>query len=144
MQRNFHTRVDGTTQLSQWLSRQMEEIRASTAAAQQQFADFQKQHNLLGTDENDNVVTNRLKQLNEELTQAEADRIVKEGRYRMARSGNPVLMDSAVQNTTLQILRTQQAELQAQYAQLSAQFGNGYPKLHALRALLSECKGASD
>jgi polysaccharide biosynthesis transport protein len=58
MQRNFHTRVDGTTQLSQWLSRQMDEIRISTSAAQEQLADFQKQHNLLGTDENDNVVTN--------------------------------------------------------------------------------------
>jgi len=142
MQRNFHTRVDGTTQLSQWLSRQMDEIRASTTTAQQQFADFQKQHNLLGTDENDNVVTNRLKQLNEELTQAEADRIVKEGRYRMARSGNPVLIDSTVPNTTLQVLRTQQAELQAQLAQLSAQFGNGYPKIRELQAQLTDVKTA--
>ena len=142
MQRNFHTRVDGTTQLSQWLSRQMEEIRASTSAAQVQLADFQRQHNLLGTDENDNVVTNRLKQLNEELTQAEADRIVKEGRYRMARAGNPVLMDSAVPNTTLQVLRTQQAELQAQYAQLSSQFGSGYPKLRELQAQMADVKTA--
>jgi succinoglycan biosynthesis transport protein ExoP len=142
MQRNFHTRVDGTTQLSQWLSRQMDEIRVSTSAAQEQLADFQKQHNLLGTDENDNVVTNRLKQLNEELTQAEADRIVKEGRYRMARAGNPVLMDSAVPNTTLQVLRTQQAELQAQYAQLSSQFGGGYPKLRELQAQIADVKTA--
>jgi polysaccharide biosynthesis transport protein len=142
MQRNFHTRVDGTTQLSQWLSRQMDEIRVSTSAAQAQLADFQRQHNLLGTDENDNVVTNRLKQLNEELTQAEADRIVKEGRYRMARAGNPVLMDSAVPNTTLQVLRTQQAELQAQYAQLSSQFGSGYPKLRELQAQMADVKTA--
>jgi succinoglycan biosynthesis transport protein ExoP len=142
MQRNFHARVDGTAQLSQWLSRQMEEIRVSTAAAQQQFADFQKEHNLLGTDENDNVVTNRLKQLNEELTQAEADRIVKEGRYRMARSGNPVLMDSAIPNTTLQVLRTQQAELQGQHAQLSAKFGKGYPQVRELQTQLAEVNAA--
>jgi succinoglycan biosynthesis transport protein ExoP len=96
----------------------------------------------LGTDENDNVVTNRLKQLNEELTQAEADRIVKEGKYRMARAGNPVLMDSAAQNTTLQVLRTQQAELQAQYAQLNSQFGSGYPKLKELQAQLADVKVA--
>jgi succinoglycan biosynthesis transport protein ExoP len=144
MQRNFHTRVDGTAQLSQWLSRQMEEIRVSTTVAQQQFADFQKEHNLLGTDENDNVVTNRLKQLNEELTQAEADRIVKEGRYRMARSGNPVLVDSAIPNTTLQVLRTQQAELQAQYAQLSAKFGKGYPKLREIQTQLADVNAAID
>jgi polysaccharide biosynthesis transport protein len=83
-----------------------------------------------------------LKQLNEELTQAEADRIVKEGRYRMARAGNPVLVDSAIPNTTLQVLRTQQAELQAQYAQLSSQFGSGYPKLRELQAQLTDVKAA--
>jgi polysaccharide biosynthesis transport protein len=142
MQRNFHTRVDGTTQLSQWLSKQMEEIQASTTAAQRQFAEFQKEHNLLGTDENDNVVTNRLKQLNEELTQAEADRIVKEGRYKMAKTGNPVLVDSPVPNTTLQVLRTQQAELQAQLAQLSAQFGSGYPKIKELQSQLTDVNAA--
>src|SRR3984957_2329148 len=142
MQRNFHTRVDGTTQLSQWLSKQMEEIRASTTAAQQQFAEFQKEHNLLGSDENDNVVTNRLKQLNEELTTAEADRIVKEGRYKMAKTGNPVLVDSPVPNTTLQVLRTQQAELQAQLAQLSAQFGSGYPKIKELQSQLTDVDAA--
>ncbi len=144
MQRNFHTRVDGTTQLSQWLSKQMEEIQASTTAAQRQFAEFQKEHNLLGTDENDNVVTNRLKQLNEELTQAEADRIVKEGRYKMAKTGNPVLVDSPVPNTTLQVLRTQQAELQAQLAQLSAQFGSGYPKIKELQSQLTDVNAAID
>jgi polysaccharide biosynthesis transport protein len=144
MQRNFHTRVDGTAQLSQWLSRQMEEVRASTTGAQQKLAEFQKEHNLLGADESDNVVTNRLKQLNEELTQAEADRIVKEGRYRMARAGNPVLIDSAVPNTTLQVLRTQQADLQAQYAQLNAKFGGGYPKLRELQTQLDQVKSAID
>ena len=144
MQRNFHTRVDGTAQLSQWLSRQMDEIRVTTTAAQEQLAAFQKDHNLLGTDENDNVVTNRLKQLNEELTQAEADRIVKEGRYRLAASGNPTLIDSAVPNTTLQVLRTQQSELQAQYAQLSAKFGNGYPRLRELQTEITEVHAAID
>jgi succinoglycan biosynthesis transport protein ExoP len=144
MQRNFHARVDGTTQLSQWLSKQMEEIQSSTSAAQEQFADFQKKHNLLGTDENDNVVTNRLKQLNEELTQAEADRIVKEGRYRMARLGNPVFIDSTIPNTTLQVLRTQQAELRAELAQLSAQFGSGYPKLKELQSRLTDIDAAID
>jgi polysaccharide biosynthesis transport protein len=137
MQRNFRARVDGTTQVSQWLSRQMEEIRRSTTISQQKLADFQREHNLLGSDESDNIVTDRLKQLNEELTQAEADRIVKEGRYRLTRSGDPELISSIAPSTTLQVLRTQQADLQAQYAQLSSKFGSGYPKLRELQSQLA-------
>ena len=142
MQRNFRVRVDGTTQTAQWLSRQLEEIRASTTAAQQKLADFQRGNNLLGTDESDNIVTDRLKQLNEELTQAEADRIVKEGRYRLARSGNPELIASVVPSTTLQVLRTQEAELQEQYAQMSSKFGSGYPKLRELQSQLARLESS--
>jgi capsular exopolysaccharide synthesis family protein len=142
MQRNFHVRVDGTMQVAQWLSRQMDEVRTSTTAAQQKLADFQRVHNLLGSDESDNIVTDRLKQLNEELTQAEADRIVKEGRYRLARSGNPELIASVVPSTTLQVLRTQEADLQAQYAQMSAKFGNGYPKIRELQSQLARLESA--
>jgi len=57
-------------------------------------------------DDNDNIVTDRLKLLNEQLTQAEADRIVKEARYRMAATGNPELIANVVPSTTLQVLRS--------------------------------------
>jgi capsular exopolysaccharide synthesis family protein len=138
MQRNFHVRVDGTVQVSQWLSRQMDEIRTGTTTAQQKLADFQRENNLLGTDESDNIVTERLKQLNEQLTQAEADRIVKEGRFRLARSSDPELIAAVVPSTTLQVLRTQEADLQAQYAQMSAKFGHGYPKVRELQSQLAQ------
>jgi polysaccharide biosynthesis transport protein len=142
MRRNLHVRVDGTMQVSQWLSRQMEEIKAITTASQQKLADFKRTNNLLGTDESDNILTDRLKQLNEELTQAEADRIVKEGRYRLARSGNPELIASVVPSTTLQVLRTQEADLEAEYAQMSAKFGNGYPKVRELQSQLARLQTA--
>ena len=142
MQRNLHARVDGSAQVSQWLSTEMEAIRANTAVSQQNLAVFQKANNLLGADESDNIVTNRLKQLNEELTQAEADRIIKEGRYRVASSSNPELSAAVVPSTTLQILRTQQADLQAQYAQLSSKFGVGYPKLRELQSQLDQLNSA--
>jgi uncharacterized protein involved in exopolysaccharide biosynthesis len=120
----------------------MDDVRASTTIAQQKLADFQRQNNLLGTDESDNIVTDRLKQLNEELTQAEADRIVKEGRYRLASSGDPELMASVVPSTTLQVLRTQEADLQAEYAQMSSKFGNGYPKVRELQSQLAHLESA--
>jgi len=140
MKRNFLARVNGAAQVSLWLSRQLDEIKSSTAASQKKLADFQRDNNFLGVDESDNIVTNRLKQLNEELTQAEADRIIKEGRYRLAESGNPELIDSTLSNTTLQALQTQHADLQARYSQLSAKFGDGYPKLRELQQQLTQLR----
>jgi len=144
MQRNFNARVDGTAQASQWLSKQLDEIRASTTASQERLAEFQKRNNLVGSNESDNIIMDRLKQLNVELTQAEADRIVKEGRYRLAQSGNPELIASITQDTTLQGLRTQEIALEAEYAHLNAKFGSGYPKLQEVQSQLAQLHSAID
>jgi polysaccharide biosynthesis transport protein len=142
LRRNLDARVHGTEQVSQWVLEQMQEIRANTTKAQEKLAGFQRDNNLLGTDESDNIVTDRLKQLNEELTQAEADRIVKEGRFRLASPGNAELIGSMAPTTTLQALRTQEADLRAQYAQMGAKFGSGYPKLRELQEEITQVQTA--
>ena len=142
LQRTLSSRLEGQAQVSEWVSKQMADVRANTTAAQQKLAEFQRANNMLGTDESDNIVTDRLKQLNEELTQAEADRIVKEGRYRLALTGNAEFVGSLAPSTTLQVLRTQEADLQAQYAQLSAKYGTGYPKLREVQEQLAHVQSA--
>ena len=134
LQRNFQSKYQGSMQVSEWLSKQMEELKTNAFGAQQRLADFQKQHDILGTDENNNIVTDRLRHLNQQLADAEADRILKEARYRLANTGNPELVAAVVPSTTLQVLRTQEAELKAQYAQLDSKFGSNYPKLVELQA----------
>lgn len=142
MQRNLQSRYDGTTQVSNWLSTQMEDLQTKSAEAQHKLSEFQKQNNILGTDENDNIVIDRLKLLNEQLTEAESDRIVKEARYRLAKTGNPELIAAVIPSTTLQVLRTQDAELKAQLAQLNSKYGSGYPKLGELQSQLVKLNAA--
>lgn len=144
MERNFQARLSGNAQISEWLSQQMKEIRAHTAASQQKLADFQKEHDFIGGDERSNIVIDRLKELNEQLTQSEADRIVKQGRYILASNGNPELMATATSNPTIQVLHTQAAELQEQYAQLNAKYGDGYPKLREVAAQLDSVNAEID
>ena len=133
----FQTRFEGTAQVSQWLSKQMNELKRGAEESQQKLAEFQRKNGIFGRDENNNIITDRLKKLNEQLTDSEADRVVKEARYRLAVSGNPELIASVVPSTTLQVLRTQQADLQGQLAQLTSKYGNGYPKIKELQQQLA-------
>jgi len=136
LQRNFDVKYQGAVQVSQWLSKQMEELKSNAAQAEQRLAQFQKQNNILGTDENNNIVIDRLRHLNSQLADAEGDRIIKEARYRLASSGNPELVAAVVPSTTLQALRMQEADLKSQYAQLDAKFGSGFPRVQELQAQL--------
>ncbi len=123
MQRNFQAHYEG-------------------AVPQEKLADFQRNHNILGESESDNIVTDRLKVLNQQVTEAEAERIVKEAKHRLAETGDPELIASTIPTPTLQLLRGQEAEMKSQLAQLNSKFGPGYPKVHELQAQLTRLESA--
>jgi capsular exopolysaccharide synthesis family protein len=103
--------------------------------AQEKLVQYQKDHGILGVDEKQNIVTDKLDQLNKDLTAAETDRIQKESLYRLTQSGNaPDLLSTASstapgQQSLLEKLRAQQADLKIQYARANAQFGPAYPEV---------------
>ncbi len=135
-ERNLESNYQGTVQVTNWLNHQMQDLQTQADDSQRKLASFQKEHNVLGVDENDNIIVDRLKLINQQLTEAEADRIVKEARYRLAASGNPEFISTIV--PTLQNLRGQEADLRAQISQLSAKYGSGYPRLREAQAQLKE------
>ncbi|MFZ0705933.1 MAG: polysaccharide biosynthesis tyrosine autokinase [Candidatus Korobacteraceae bacterium] len=128
-ERSLRSSYESASQVSDWLSKQLENLKSKARSSQEQLATLERTSGLLGQDDTDNIVFAKLKQLDEQLTDQESDRIVKEARYRIAASGDPELMATSAPDTTLQVLRAQQTALRAQYAQLSSKFGTGYPKL---------------
>lgn len=143
-ERSLRSSYESASQVSDWLSKQLEDLKKKARSSQEQLATLERTSGLLGQDDTDNIVFAKLKQLDEQLTEQESDRIVKEARYRIAASGDPELLATSAPDTTLQVLRTQQAALRAQYAQLSSKFGTGYPKLPELAEQMTSADAAVD
>ena len=143
-ERKIRTSYDSATQVSNWLSGQMDDLKNKASESQEKLAELQRTTGLIGADETSNIVTDKLKQLDEQLTAAQADRVVKEARYRIATSGNPELLATAAPDPTLQLLRAQEAELRLQFTQLSTKYGNGYPKLAEVTAQVTKVDQAID
>lgn len=143
-ERKIRTSYDSTMQVSNWLSAQMDDLKRKASESQEKLAELQRTTGLIGADETSNIVTDKLKQLDEQLTAVQADRVVKEARYRIATSGNPELLVSSAPDPTLQLLRTQEAELRLQFTQLSTKFGSGYPKLAEVTAQVAKVDQAID
>lgn len=150
MERNFRTRYNATMQASDWLSKQLDDLKANAQSKQQQFADFQKQSGIIGLEESESngprgssggahsIIISQLEEQNQQLVNAQSERIVREARYRQALSGDPAVIAETAPTATLQALQAQQADLKNQYAQLSAQYGNAYPRVIQLRTQLSQ------
>lgn len=149
IEQNFKTRFESTMQASDWLSRQLVDLQMKVETSQEKLVKYQKEHQILGIDEKQNITTVKLDELNKELTAAESERMQKESVYQLAAAGdtesaaavaNGALPGKDFENTSslLDKLQTQRADLQIQRAQLGTQFGPAYPKIAQLNNQLHE------
>jgi polysaccharide biosynthesis transport protein len=150
IEQNFKTRFESTMQASDWLSKQLVDLQMKVETSQEKLVQYQKQHEILGIGEKQNIITSKLDELNKELTSAESQRMEKESVYRLVQSGDTdaaataaVGANAGAGNTSsssglLERLREQQADLKIQVAQLSTQFGASYPKVAQLNSQLKE------
>lgn len=149
IEQNFKTKFESTMQASDWLSKQLVDLQMKVETSQEKLVKYQKEHSILGTDEKQNIITEKLDELNKELTAAESDRMQKESLYRLTQGGDADVIASAGSLTStsvetgnssglLEKLRGQKADLKIQIAELSTQFGPAYPKLAQLNNQLKE------
>lgn len=145
MERDLRARYEGTNRVSNWLAQQLSALKEQVEDAQQQVAKYQREHNLLGLSaEGETLVADTLRTVSDQLAQAQADRIVKEARYRLAQTRNPELLVSVAPGTTLTSLRQQQSELIVQYAQLKSKFGPDWPKVKETEKQLASVQSSID
>ncbi len=149
VEQNFKTRFESTMQASDWLSKQLVDLQIKVETSQEKLVKYQKEHEILGIDEKQNITTAKLDELNRELTSAESVRMEKESIYHLVQTGDSdsiaaaanvdgASRGSSANSALLEKLREQQADLKIQVAQLSTQFGPSYPKLAQLNSQLKE------
>jgi polysaccharide biosynthesis transport protein len=148
VEQNFKTKFESTMQASDWLSKQLVDLQMKVETSQEKLVRYQKEHEIFG-DDKQNIITEKLDELNKEMTGAESDRMQKEAVYRQTQSNDPVAVSAAIVSDTtgaasgagsalLDKLRDQQAALRIQVADLSTQFGPSYPKITQLNNQLKE------
>ena len=87
-------------QASDWLSKQLVDLQMKVETSQEKLVRYQKEHEILGTDEKQNIITEKLDELNKEMTMAESDRMQKEAVYRQTQSNDPVAVSAAIVSDT--------------------------------------------
>src|SRR5439155_4156647 len=89
VENNFKSRFESTMQASDWLNKQLVDLQMKVETSQEKLVRYQKEHEILGMDEKQNITTAKLDELNKELTSAESERMDKEAFYRLVESGDP-------------------------------------------------------
>lgn len=152
---NFQVRYEATEKATDWLRHQLADLKSQVERSQERAVQLQRESGIFGEDEHHNIVLTRLEQLNNELTSAEADRVIKENVYKLSRSGNPELISGMIgaqpERSVPQVansaellnnLRQQEAALDSEYAQASAKYGPAYPRLIEIKQKLDSVRSS--
>jgi len=141
IEQNFRSRYEATTQASNWLANQLDELKAKVEASEDARIQYERRNQIWTIDEKQDVTTQKLADLNRELTAAQADRINKQAVYQLAEAGNYDAIPTVRESPVIQESLKRQGELSDQFTEALNQYGPKFPKVVRLEAQLKEIDG---
>jgi succinoglycan biosynthesis transport protein ExoP len=142
IQQNLESRWDDAQKASEWLSQQLQTFKAKLEKSEDELQDYAQNNGLLFLEtekgDTENIVDERLRQLQDELTKAQADRYTKESLYRLVQAGDYSSLPGVVDNKLMQDLTERLADLQREEAALTPTFTNDYPKVKQIQSQIDD------
>ena len=134
IRQSLELRSTTTKEASDFLTQQLAEQRTKLEASEQALQAYRERTGSVLLEERQNVVVQRLADLNAALTRAATTRIQKEAAYNQVRNvlQNPGAVDSlpmVLSNPFVQQQKAELAQLQRQRAQLSEKLGQNHPEM---------------
>ncbi len=137
IEQNIEARWKTTQRVGEWLSRELNEERTSLLSSEDALQKYARESGLIFTDDNTNVATEKLQQLQLQLTTMTGDRIGKQSRYELAQHSPPDSLPDVVNDDSLRDSAAKINDLRRQIADLSAIFTPDYSKVKRLEAELN-------
>jgi len=133
IEQNFRSKYDATTQASNWLSAELEELRIKVEKSEDARLAYERQNQIWQIDEKQDITTKKLADMSKVVTDAQTALAEKEALYRMAvASGNVDVLPAARDNAVIQDLLKRKSDLDQAYVEAVNQYGPNFPKVQRL------------
>jgi len=133
IQQNLETRFSASKEATDWLNLQLAEQRKLVEESEAALQRYKEQHDAVAVEDRQNIVVQRLGDLNAAVTKAKTQRIEKEAQYNQIRvlQGSSAIdsFPAVVANEYLQKLKSDLGDLQQQHAQFSEKYGERHPEM---------------
>jgi succinoglycan biosynthesis transport protein ExoP len=138
IEQNYKSKYDATMEASRWLEGELSELRVRMRQSEDARIAYERQNQIWTLDDKSNITTQRLSDLNRQLTDAETDALRKRALYEYAQSGEmdavPLLRDNGV----IQDMNHRRSELTMAYTDGVNQYGPNFPKVQRIQAQIKE------
>jgi succinoglycan biosynthesis transport protein ExoP len=133
IQQNYSSRYKETADASKWLQSELDELSVKVRRSEDARIAYERNNQIWNVDDKNNVTTERLSDLNKQLTDAQSDSLKKQALYEFAKAGDLDAVPQLRDNSVLQGLQTKRGDLSIQYTDAVNQYGPNFPKVQRLQ-----------
>jgi len=138
LQRTFEIRYTATADLSTFMEKQLEALRAKMERSGMAVAQFERELNVINPEEKTSILSSRLLQLNTEYTNAETERVKKEAAWQSIQTGTLEAAQVSTQGDSLKAIETRLNDATQKFAEVMARVGKNHPDYRKAAAEVAE------
>ena len=138
LQRTFEIRYRATADLSTFMEKQLEELRAKMERSGMALAEFERELNVINPEAKTSILSSRLLQLNTEYTNAETERVKKESAWQSIQTGTLEAAQVSTQGESLKAIEIRLNDATQKFAEVMARVGKNHPDYRKAAAEVAE------
>jgi polysaccharide biosynthesis transport protein len=137
IEQSQETRWKSTQKTSEWLANELNETRLKLERSETALQQYARSSGLVFTDAQTNMESQKLQQIQQQLSGATADRITKQSRYELAQKAPAASLPDILNDPSLRQTAARINELNGQLANLEATYSPEYSKTKRIQAEVS-------
>jgi capsular exopolysaccharide synthesis family protein len=142
LERTLEVRWQATQGTSDWLTRQLQDLKEKLQKSEDDLQAYARDSELMFMSEEATAADENLRNLQNELARAQADRVAKQSQYEVATAAPPEALPEVLQSGALQSSALRLTELRRQMAELQATYTPGHYRVQRLQAQIQELESA--
>jgi polysaccharide biosynthesis transport protein len=135
---NIQSRYEATLEATRFLTSQLNELKLTVKQSEDARINYERQNQIWSVDDKSNMTTQRLLDLDKQLTDAQGDTLKKQALYEYAKAGDIDAVPEIRADALLQDLQKKRGDLSVQYTEAVNQYGPNFPKVLRLQAQMKE------
>jgi capsular exopolysaccharide synthesis family protein len=137
---NRETRWQGVQDTTEWLSQQIADLKTKLVKSGQELQDYGREAGLLFTTDQGSLALERMRQLQEALSRADAERASRQSRYEAAAHSASDALPEILDNPQLREFQSNLVGLERQASQLTALYTPSHYKVRQVNAEIADLK----
>jgi polysaccharide biosynthesis transport protein len=135
---NIQSRYEATLEATRFLTSQLNELKLTVKQSEDARINYERQNQIWSVDDKSNITTQRLADLDKQLTDAQGETLKKQALYEYAKAGDIDAVPEIRADPLLQDLQKKRADLAVLYSDALNQYGPNFPKVQRLQAQTKE------